>query len=163
MEKLIVILISIGLAILDNSLIPFFSVQGVYPSILFTFAIAYSLVYGREKAVLIGSISGILQDLFFFNVFGINSILNLLLCLLASIIGENIFKTKKVIPVISMFLITILKYMGIFIICYFLRVDMHILRSMGMALYNAIVMFFVYELIMKIPDEEYKKRPWRFK
>ncbi|MDR5586143.1 MULTISPECIES: rod shape-determining protein MreD [Clostridium] len=163
MEKLIVILISIGLAILDNSLIPFFSIHGVYPSILLTFAIAYSLVYGREKAVFIGSVSGILQDLFFFNVFGINSILNLLLCLFASIIGENIFKTKKLIPIISMFLITVFKYMGIFIICYFLRIDMELFKGIGMALYNSIIMFFVYKLIMKIPDEEYKKRPWRFK
>ncbi|AOR22673.1 rod shape-determining protein MreD [Clostridium taeniosporum] len=163
MEKLIIILISIGLTILDNSLIPFFSVHGVYPSILFTFAIAYSIIYGREKAVFIGTVSGILQDLFFFNVFGINSILNLLLCLFASIIGENIFKTKKLVPVLSMFFITILKYIGIVIICYFLRIGMPILKSVGMALYNSVVMFFIYKLIMKIPDEEYRKRPWRFK
>lgn len=163
MEKLIVILISIGLVILDNSLIPFFSVYGVYPSILFIFAIAYSLVYGREKAVFIGAISGILQDLFFFNVFGMNSILNLLLCLFASIIGENIFKTKKLIPVISMFLITILKYLGIFIICYFIKVDMSLFKAIGMGIYNSLIMFFVYNLIMKFPNEDYKKRPWRFK
>ena len=163
MEKLIVILISIGLSIIDNSLIPFFSVYGVYPSVLFTFAIAYALIYGREKAVFIGVVSGILQDLFFFNVFGINSILNLLLCLFASIVGENIFKTKKLIPVISMFLITILKYIGIFIICYFLRIDMKLFKGIGMALYNAIIMFLVYDLVMKIADDEYEKRPWRFK
>ena len=44
MEKLIIILVSIGLTMLDNSLVPFFAIKGAYPSLLFTFAIAYSLV-----------------------------------------------------------------------------------------------------------------------
>lgn len=58
MEKLIIILISIGLVILDNSLIPFFSIKGAYPSLLFTFAIAYSLVNKKERAVFMGVVSG---------------------------------------------------------------------------------------------------------
>ena len=47
MEKLILILVSIVLVILDNSLVPFFSVKGAYPSLLFVFAIAYSLINGK--------------------------------------------------------------------------------------------------------------------
>lgn len=75
MEKLIIILISIGLVILDNSLIPFFSIKGAYPSLLFTFAIAYSLVNKKERAVFMGVVSGILQDIFFFNGFGVKFII----------------------------------------------------------------------------------------
>ena len=93
MEKLIIILVSIGLVILDNSLVPFFSINGAYPSLLFTFAIAYSLILGKEKAVFIGVVSGVLQDIFFFNGFGVNSLLNLLLCIFASLIGAGIIKT----------------------------------------------------------------------
>lgn len=51
-----------------------------------------------------GVVSGILQDIFFFNGFGVNSLLNLFLCLLASFIGAGIIKTKRLIPVISAFL-----------------------------------------------------------
>lgn len=163
MEKLIIILVSIGLVILDNSLVPFFAIKGVYPSLLFTFAIAYSLILGKEKAVFIGVISGLLQDIFFFNGFGVNSLLNLLLCLLASFIGAGIVKNKRLIPVVSIFFISILKFIGAFTIFYMLNVKIQISNSIIMGLYNGVVMFFVYKLVMNIYNDEYSKQRWRFK
>lgn len=163
MEKLIIIIVSIGLVILDNSLVPFFSIKGAYPSLLFTFAIAYSLVNKKEKVIFVGVISGILQDVFFFNGFGINSLMNLLLCILASFIGEGIIKNKRLIPMISIFFITIIKYIGIFVIFYLLDIDMQFRKSIIMGIYNSIVMFFVYKLVMNIYDDEYTKQRWRFK
>lgn len=165
MEKLIIILVSMGLTILDNSLVPFFSIKGAYPSLLFTFAIAYSLIHGKErdKAVFIGVVSGILQDIFFFNGFGVNSLLNLFLCLLASFIGEGIIKTKKLIPVLSVVIITIIKYFGIFTIFYVLNINIQLSKSIVMGIYNGVVMFFIYKIIMNIYDDEYSKQRWRFK
>jgi rod shape-determining protein MreD len=165
MEKLIIILISIGLCILDNSLVPYFSIKGAYPSLLFTFAIAYSLIHGKEmnKAVFIGVVSGILQDIFFFNGFGINSLLNLLLCVLASFIGAGIIKTKRLIPVVSIFFITIIKYAGIFIIFHLLNIEIQLSKSIFMGVYNGVIMFFVYKSVMNIYDDEYSKQRWRFK
>ena len=163
MEKLIIILVSIGLAILDNSLIPFFSIKGAYPSLLFTVAIAYSIINGKEKATFVGVVSGVLQDVFFFHGFGVNSLLNLLLCLLASIIGEGIVKNKRLIPVISIFFITIMKYIGVIIIFYLLDIDIQFSKSIIMGIYNGVVMFFVYKLVMNVYDDEYSKQRWRFK
>lgn len=163
MEKLILILVSIGLAILDNSIVPFFSIHNGYPSLLFTFAIAYSLVNKREKSVFIGVSSGILQDIFFFNGFGVNCFFNLLLCFLASLIGEGMIKNKRMVPVVSMFVITILKYMGVFAIFYILNIKLELSKSLYMALYNAVIMFFGYRYIINIYDDEYTKQRWRFK
>jgi rod shape-determining protein MreD len=163
MEKLIIILVSIGLAILDNSVVPFFSIKGAYPSLLFTFAIAYSLILGKEKAVFIGVVSGILQDIFFFNGFGVNSLLNLLLCFLASFIGAGIIKHKRLIPVVAMCGITILKYIGVFFIFYLLNIKIQLSESIFMGIYNGVVMFFVYKLVTNIYDDEYSKQRWRFK
>ena len=165
MEKLIIILVSIGLVILDNSLVPFFSIKGAYPSLLFTFAIAYSIINGKEKVIFIGLVSGILQDIFFFHGFGVNSLLNLLLCFLASYIGEGIVKNKRLIPVGSVVFITIIKYMGVFVIFYLVNIEMDIQfsKSIIMGIYNAVVMFFVYKLVMNVYDDEYSKQRWRFK
>ncbi|WP_297418635.1 rod shape-determining protein MreD [Clostridium sp.] len=163
MEKLIITLVSIGLLILDNSFVPFFAIKGSYPSLLFTFAIAYSLVHGKEKAAFIGVLSGILQDIFFFNGFGVNSLLNLLLCLLASYIGAGIIKNKRLIPVVSIFFITIVKYIGIFTIFYLLNIHVQLNKCIVMGIYNGIVMFFVYKLVINIYDDEYTKQRWRFK
>lgn len=163
MEKLIIILVSIGLVILDNSLVPFFSIKGAYPSLLFTFAIAYSLVNKRERAVFMGVVSGILQDIFFFNGFGVNSLVNLLLCLLASVIGAGIIKNKRLIPVISTFFITIIKYVAIFAIFHLLNIEIQLQRSIIMGIYNAVVMFFAYKFVVNIYDDDYTKQRWRFK
>ncbi|ABR32681.1 MULTISPECIES: rod shape-determining protein MreD [Clostridium] len=163
MEKLIIILISIGLVILDNSLIPFFSIKGAYPSLLFTFAIAYSLVNKKERAVFMGVVSGILQDIFFFNGFGVNSLLNLFLCLLASFIGAGIIKTKRLIPVISAFFITIIKYAGVMLIFNFFNIEIQFSKSIIMGVYNGVIMFFVYKLVMNVYDDEYSKQRWRFR
>lgn len=163
MEKLIIILVSIVLFILDNSLMPFFSINGAYPSLLFVAAIAYSMINGKEKAVFVGVVSGILQDIFFFNGFGVNSLLNLLLCLLAAEIGDGIVKNKRFIPVISVFIITMIKFIGISIIFYTLNIQIQFLRSIIMALYNSVIMFLGYNVVMNIYDDEYSKRRWRFK
>ena len=163
MEKLIIILVSIVLLILDNSFLPFFSIKGVCPSLLFVTAIAYSIINGKEKAIFVGVVSGILQDLFFFNGFGVNSLLNLLLCLLASSIGTGIVKEKRLIPVISIFIITIIKYIGVMIIFYLLHIDIQFSKSIIMGIYNGVVMFFAYKVVMNIYDDEYSKQRWRFK
>jgi rod shape-determining protein MreD len=163
MEKLIIILVSIVLLILDNSLVPFFSIKDTYPSLLFVFAIAYSLINGKEKATFIGVVSGMLQDIFFFHGFGVNSLLNLLICLLASIIGEGIIKNKRIIPVVLIFFITIMKYIGVSIIFYLLDIDIQFSKSIIMGIYNGVVMFFTYKVVMNIYDDEYTKQRWRFK
>ena len=163
MEKLIIILVSSVLLILDNSLIPFFSINGAYPSLLFVAAIAYSMINGKEKAVFVGVVSGVLQDIFFFYGFGVNSLLNVLLCLLAAHIGAGIVKNKRLIPVISVFMITMIKYVGIFMIFYMVNIQIQFSRSIIMAAYNSVIMFFAYKVVMNIYDDEYSKRRWRFK
>ena len=163
MEKLIIILVSIGLTILDNSLVPFFSIKGACPSLLFTFAIAYSLVNTKEKSIFMGVTSGILQDIFFFKGFGINCLTNVLLCFLASKVGESMIKEKRTVPVIFMFLATILKYIGVFVIFYFLNIKVDLAKAIIMAVYNAVVMFFAYKYVINIYDDEYTKQRWRFK
>lgn len=163
MERLIVVGISIILVILDNSFVPFFTIKGAYPSLLFTFAIAYSLINGKKKATFAGALSGMLQDIFFFHGFGVNSLLNLLICILASMIGEAIFKNKRLIPVCSMFFLTILKFIGIILVFHFVNIDIKFLGCLIMAIYNSVIMFFAYPLVMKISNEEYTKHKWRFK
>ena len=164
MKKIIITgLLILLFLILDNAFMYFIGIKKYYPSLLFVFAIAYSLLNGKEKSMFIGIVSGMLQDVFFFNGFGINSLLNLLLCLLASSIGAGIVKNKRLIPVISIFFITLIKYIGIFIIFYLLNVEIHLSKSIIMSIYNSIVMFFVYKIVMNIYDDEYSKQRWRFK
>ena len=116
MKKWILFLISLVLLILDNSFMPFLAIKGAFPSLLFVFAIAYSIINGKKEAVFIGVISGLLQDIYFYEGFGVNALINMLICLLAAFIGENIYREKKLIPTISMILLYMLKVLSVFLV-----------------------------------------------
>lgn len=163
MKKWIVILVSIILLILDNSFMPFLSIRGAFPSLLFVFAISYSIVNGVKDAVLIGVISGLLQDIFFYNGMGINSLSNLLLCVLAAVIGENIFKNKKLIPVLTMLVVSILKVGFVYL---FIKADgneISIYMALQSTIYNTVIMFLGYKFVLKLCDKEYRESSWRFR
>lgn len=163
MRRFLVILVSIILLILDNSLSPFIAIKGIYPSLLFIFSIAYSIIRGKEEGVFIGVVSGLLQDIFFFNGFGVNALVNMFCCLFAGLIGEGIWKNKKLIPVVTMFLATLIRAIAILIIMYLINVKVDLLRGTLAGLYNSIIMFFSYPLIYKFLYNDEEKTSWRFK
>lgn len=163
MKKIGILVICLILLILDNSVIPFLSIKGYYPSLLFSFAIAYSIINGKNEAVYIGSISGILQDVYFYKYYGINSFTNLILCVLAAGIGESIFKNKRFIPVVSTFFISISKYIIVFIILYIAKIKVNFdFGVLMIAVMNMICMFFIYKRVYKFSNKDFMKEQWKF-
>lgn len=162
-NRLILIGISIVLLVLDNSLCPFISIMGAYPSLLFVFSIAYSIINGKEDAIFIGVLSGLLQDIFFINGFGINALVNMFLCLAAAIIGEGIFKNKKLIPIIACGGLSFLKVVGLFIIFALLGQSIDLSTALLSVIYNVVIMFLGYKYVLKLSNAKHMKREWRFK
>lgn len=162
MKKWILVLVAIILLIIDNSFMPYFKIMDSYPSLLFIFAVSYSIINGREEGILIGVLSGLLQDVFFGNIFGVNSLLNMLICLIAAIIGEKIYKDKKMIPVISMMFLYLLKVFGIAIIFKIIGNSIDFKIGILTSVYSSIIMFFGYDYVLKLYTNEYKKSKWRF-
>lgn len=164
MKKLILALICVVLLIIDNSIMPFIAISGYYPSLLFCFVITFSIVNGKWDAVYLGVVSGLLQDVYFMNAFGINSLTNLLLCYIAAVIGEGIFKNKRLIPILISFAATIVKYGAIFMIFYFLKVRFDFDKMMIiMAIYNLIFTFLIYNKIYKLSNNNIMKEQWDFR
>ena len=163
MKKWVLIIISLVLLILDNSLMPFLAIKGAFPSLLFTFSIAYSIINGKNEAVFIGVVSGLLQDIYFSSGFGINALVNMLICLLAAIIGENIYREKKLIPIISMALLYLLKIFSIFIVLKFVGKTINIEIGIYTSIYSSVIMFLGYNFVLRLYDNNYRKRSWRFR
>ena len=161
MKKWILILISFLLLILDNSLMPFFSINGAYPSLLFIFSIAYSIITNRKEAVIIGVISGLLQDIYFSGNLGVNALANMLLCFLAAIIGENIYKDKKIIPTISIAFIYMLKVFIIGLILRLTNKSLNIQIALYTSIYSSIIMLLVYKYILLICENDNKQKSRR--
>ena len=163
MKRWILVLISLILLILDNSFMPFLAIKGAYPSLLFTFAIAYSIIYGREEAIIIGIMSGLMQDIYFFGGFGINALVNMLICLLAAFIGENIYRDKKLIPTISMMFLYILKILAVLMILKIVGKSINLKVGIYSSIYSTVVMFLGYNFVLRLYDKNFSKKSWRFK
>ena len=163
MKRIVIVAIALFLLILENTILPSYSIMQGYPSILFVFAIAFSIINGKKDAMFIGIVSGVLQDLFFINGFGINLLVNFLLCLLAEKIGEGILKNNRLIPVISCFIISILKIIMIAIL--FIAFDKKVDFNMAIvsAVLNTIVMLIGYKFVLTTSKKFWKKDEWRFR
>jgi len=163
MRKIITLItITLILFILDNSLIPFISIKGFLPSLVFVFIIGYSIINGSWEGLWLGVFAGLLQDIYFGNFFGINAFVNLISCALAGFIGKNIFRQKTIIPILSEFLLSIFKGLVIFAIFYFAKKDIRIKTIIFNGIYNMVISIIVYKYIYKLCGKEYMQVKWKF-
>ena len=147
--------------IMDNTLMPFLAIYGYYPSLLFIFALCYSMLNERWYALGMGIICGFLQDIYFFNGFGVNMLLNMLLCLIAGEIGRSLFKEKMFIPVISIFCLTFIKGLCIYEILHMSGLYSNIYNSVFNAVYSFFIAIIMYRVIYKLYQKQYMIRNWK--
>ncbi|MEW8956682.1 rod shape-determining protein MreD [Clostridium sp.] len=162
MRRFILALICIVLLVLDNTVMPFLSFRGAYGSLLFSFVICYSIVVDQWEALFIGLLSGFLQDIYMFNGFGINSLINMILCITTSKIGTNIFKEKSFVPVITNFFMSILKGIMVFIILYALKQKTNLETIAIGSIYSILISMVMYKRVFKLSQKPYMKKDWNF-
>ena len=124
---------------------------------------SFFIINGKKEAVFIGVISGLLQDIYFYEGFGVNALINMLICLLAAFIGENIYREKKLIPTISMILLYMLKVLSVFLVLKIAGKTINFEVGIYASLYSAIIMFLGYDFVLRLYDNNYKKKSWRLK
>ena len=148
--------------ILDNTLMPLLKIHGAYPSLIFTFALCYSIVSSPKDALIIGVFTGMLQDLYFFNGFGINMLCNMLVCVAASNIGKNIFIEKSLVPILSSFVLSLAKGLVVFSLLFTIKQNTDVEVILYQALCNLIACIFMYKFTYKLSKKEHMKKEWRF-
>jgi rod shape-determining protein MreD len=161
-KVLVLFALSILMFVIDNFFMPFIGIGGVYPSMLLVFCILFSVQNGKWEGMWLGVFCGLLQDLFFTNVFGLNVITNMTVCLLAGVIGTNIFKDKKFLPVASCFALSFLKGVMIFASLYIIDINMSISRIFFVSVYNMVVAFFMYRSVYDLCQKDYMQIQWKF-
>ncbi|GAA0177355.1 rod shape-determining protein MreD [Clostridium sediminicola] len=163
--KKITVVAMLGLVFfgLDNVFSPFLAVSDVYPSLLFSFSISYSIINGKWEALSIGIFSGVLQDTYFTNIFGINILSNMLMCILAAKIGELIYKHKVIVPIVINFLTSIIK--GIIVVFLLFIVGQYTDNSLILyrGLYTGLVSFLMYKFVYYLSTKNFMEKKWNFK
>lgn len=161
-KVLILFLLSILFFMLDNVLLPFFAIKTIYPSLLLVFIICYSMVNGKWEGLWIGAFCGLLQDIYFTGGFGLNALINMIICIIAGVIGDNIFKEKSLIPVTSCFSLSFLKGIVLLIVLYFLKINVSLKDVFFIALYNMVISAIIYKKVYRLCQKEYMQKRWKF-
>ena len=159
---LTLLLIIIGLFILDNSVVPLFSIGGYCPSLLLVFTLGYAILIDPIDAIFLGIVSGLIQDVYFHGVLGVNGFLNMGACVICSVIGTKIFREKRLFPVIIIFFLSALKYAIVFIVMYSLGVKYNYLNILFGSFYNMIIAIIAYGWIYNLSQKSFMVRDWEF-
>jgi rod shape-determining protein MreD len=148
--------------VIDNALVPFFAARGYFPSLLLIFCIFYSIINGSWEGLWVGLFSGLLQDMYFFSIFGINSFSNVLICTAAGYIGIRLIKRKSLIPIVSSFALTLVKGIIVFVILYISKIHVPLSNILYNSLYTMLVSIFMYRWVYRFCRKEYMRRKWSF-
>lgn len=159
---LTVVFLCILFLILDNTLMPFLEVNGACPSLIFTFALCYSIVSSPKDAVIVGIFTGALQDIYFINGLGINMLSNMLMCVIAAKIGKNIFTEKSFLPVVSSFVLSLIKGLIVFSILFLIKQNTQMTAILYQSMYNFIVAILMYKFTYKLSQKKYMQKEWKF-
>lgn len=163
MKKILVLfLLSIGLFILDNALMPFFAIRTFYPSLLLIFIICYSIVNGKWEGLWLGVFTGILQDIYFSQGFGMNSFTNMIVCIAAGFIGNSIFREKRIVPVISCFLLILFRGILMWGILYLAGAYVNMANIFFSGIYDMVLCIFIYKPVYNFCRKDYMQLRWKF-
>ncbi|MDU7083348.1 MAG: rod shape-determining protein MreD [Clostridium sp.] len=156
-------LIIITLFILDNTIIPMISIKNIFPSTLFVFLVCYSIINGYAEGIIIGVAAGLLQDIYMPGVFGVNMLVNMIVGILAAKVGESIFKEKAIIPILSTFLLSMLKSIMIYMLLVLIKKSNNFLYLIPYkGLYDMVLAVFMYKITLKFSQSKTIKKEWRF-
>ncbi|NEU03371.1 MULTISPECIES: rod shape-determining protein MreD [Clostridium] len=163
MKKILTLIgIILVLTILDNTLVTFFAIKSVYPSLVLIFIISYSIINGEKEAILLGIFSGAIQDLYFFNGIGVNMLTNMIICYIAAVVGKSIFKEKSFVPIVSTLFLSILKGIIILIVLYLMNIKINTENILYTSLYNMVLSIILYRYVYKLSETKFIKKEWRF-
>ncbi|SNS35230.1 rod shape-determining protein MreD [Anaerovirgula multivorans] len=155
MKTLIIGIIIIVNFILQSTVLKYTSIYNIIPNTSLILVVCFAINSDKKKGALIGFIIGILQDIIFGKILGLNALIYMLMGYLITLANKNIFKENYIIPFLFTVLGTVSYYIfGTFFI-YFLGFNMdffNIFKNMLImeVLYNAIISIFVYKYVYKI-------------
>jgi len=162
MRKMFIFLTVLLWLLLDQTLLPFLSVYESSGSLLFTFMGLFMLMTDEEDALYVGLITGLMQDLFFPYVFGLNTLLNVLLFLILSKIGLTLKEGKKTMPILSVSIAQGIKTLIIILVLWIFGIKGNYFAIIIMPLYTAALSIILYRPSVSYSRIPIVKKEWRF-
>ena len=96
------------LLLLQVTVLPILFSAAVHLDLLLILTVSSGLLFGREKAVGVGFLSGLLQDLAAGSLFGLHTLSKMAIGYLSGLAEQKVFKEHILLPMAAMLLATLL-------------------------------------------------------
>lgn len=152
--------------ILETTILPNFKIFGTMPNLGIVIVIAIALLKGRKTGSIVGLIVGILNDVIFSRVIGVNAFLYFFIGYLVGMTESKLSKDNILIPFIITMVSTIGYHLFYYIFMFFLNYNINfpaffkkvVLFEM---VYNGIIAIFIHRWFSKIfvdPGVSFRKK-----
>ncbi len=141
--------------LLQSSILPYISVLGVVPNTALIIIICVALYKGRYYGGFVGLVIGIVQDIVFSPVIGVNAFIYFFAGYLVGLVENKLTKENILIPILFSILGTIYYNFSYYIFMFFLSRDIPFLSFAKDILiietiYNGILSIPIYKIFSKI-------------
>ena len=145
---LIVFMLSLFILVIEGSLLGVIFTRSNMPDLLLVFVVCLAFLWGEKKGIVLGLLTGLLQDLFFGPALGFFALAKMVVAYLAGLTAREVYKDQLAGPMLVVFMATFVHEFIIF----FLRLLFW--GSTGDFFYLLDVLFLpkaVYHLMLTIP------------
>lgn len=168
MKVLVIAGILLVNSITQSSLFPFIKVAGVAPDTLMIITISFALQTGSITGAIVGFSGGLIQDIMFADVVGVNAVIYMLIGFLAGLIYDRVFIDKIFFPILFVFMGTMVKGVLKLVYLFFRRAEMSFgfgLQSITLpeAVYTIIFTPLIFYLLYLLNEKKFMNKKWYFR
>lgn len=147
--------ILLGGFVLQSTLLPLLSYQGIHGDLLLILVVLASLHLGKKQGAMLGFSAGLLQDLGSGTFFGMNTFSKLLLAYFFGLAERKVFKENLVLPILAAIAATLGNYFIMAVIMVLLGYRFSFPESLvtmmaPLLIYNVFLSLPLHKLVWKI-------------
>lgn len=147
LQLLIICLIILANFFLQTTVFQYIGIMGVIPNTSLVLTICFALQRGKKTGALLGLLMGLMQDIFFERVIGINALLYFLVGYLIGLTEQKLFKDNIMIPIMFTGISTFFYHLIYYFFMFFLGVSI----SFAFILQRVVWVELVYNCVAAIP------------
>ena len=95
------LVLSLGLYVLQTSLMPLIFFRGIGPDLLLLVTISFAFLKGKQQGSFMGFLLGLLEDLATGGFFGVNTLSNMAMGYACGIFSNRVLRDSFVLPVVA--------------------------------------------------------------
>ncbi len=140
--------------ILQTTVFKHFSIIGVVPNTALIIVVIFALLRGKYKGAFTGLIAGLLQDILFAKIIGINALIYFLLGYVVGVLGDKVFKESLMLAFLTMLGSTLIYHIAYYLFMIFLSRDISFITmikdiAIKEMIYNSILTILIYKKVLK--------------